>query len=264
MVYLRLLIFNIAHGRGLSPFQGLNSERSLRYNLARISRLLKKHQVDIVAMQEVDEDSHWNKHLNLMEIIKDKGGYEHGCIGVNRRSKQWGGLAYGNALLSKYPIQKSVSQAFQGGDIGKKGFLYVELEVNGLNIPVLNLHLNHRSKRIRMAQIEEVKAFLDQKEATGVSPIICGDFNTHEGRKGDAVRHLYEYVGSREAYRLYPEARKGEATFPAYMPLRTLDCIFLPDEYKACSCTVLDEQLSDHRPVLLEFEVSRAAIQATA
>ena len=47
---LRLVTFNIAHGRGLTPIQGLTSSRKLRLNLRRIAGLLGKLEADLVAI----------------------------------------------------------------------------------------------------------------------------------------------------------------------------------------------------------------------
>ena len=43
MPRLRLVTFNIAHGRGLTPIQGQTSNRNLRSNLRRIAALLDRH-----------------------------------------------------------------------------------------------------------------------------------------------------------------------------------------------------------------------------
>jgi len=50
---LRLVTFNIAHGRGLTPIQGLTSARKLRANLRRIALLLDRLKPDVVALQVV-------------------------------------------------------------------------------------------------------------------------------------------------------------------------------------------------------------------
>ena len=59
MPRLRLVTFNIAHGRGLNPIQGMTSPRRLRLNLRRISELLGRLEPDVVALQEIDERSRW-------------------------------------------------------------------------------------------------------------------------------------------------------------------------------------------------------------
>lgn len=63
---LRILTFNIAHGRGLSLYQGWHREGTIRRNLDAIAQVIRSSQADIVALQEVDQSSHWNAHLDLL------------------------------------------------------------------------------------------------------------------------------------------------------------------------------------------------------
>jgi endonuclease/exonuclease/phosphatase family metal-dependent hydrolase len=59
MQRLRIVTYNIAHGRGLQPIQGLTTRRKIRSNLLRIAKLLNELKPDVVALQEIDEDSSW-------------------------------------------------------------------------------------------------------------------------------------------------------------------------------------------------------------
>ena len=67
MVRLRLVTFNIAHGRGLNPVQGTTSARKLRVNLRRIAALLARLAPDIVALQEIDERSRWAGNFDHLD-----------------------------------------------------------------------------------------------------------------------------------------------------------------------------------------------------
>ena len=61
MARLRLLTFTIAHARGAMPLhQSMFSAGKLRANLQNIARLIKRLEADIVALQEIDENSHWS------------------------------------------------------------------------------------------------------------------------------------------------------------------------------------------------------------
>ena len=64
MPRLRLVTFNIAHGRGLNPIQGTTSQGKLRSNLRRIATLLERLAPDVVALQTAG----WlNKDRDLKE-----------------------------------------------------------------------------------------------------------------------------------------------------------------------------------------------------
>ena len=70
---LRLVTFNIAHGRGLAPIQGLTSSRKLRLNLRRIADLLGRLEADVVALQEIDECSIWSGSFDHLDYLRMHG-----------------------------------------------------------------------------------------------------------------------------------------------------------------------------------------------
>jgi endonuclease/exonuclease/phosphatase family metal-dependent hydrolase len=258
MARLTLVTFNIAHGRGLSLYQGFHSAKGIRLNLARIGAMLAETKADIVALQEVDEDSHWNQRINLLQALGEVAGFPHAYLGVNNR--RWGRkpLAYGNAILSRHPVRFWENNPFGTAMLGEKGFLYAEVEVAGHALPIINLHLDYRSRARRILQVKQVIEFLrcrphpDCPLKRPVAPIICGDFNTHSRRVGDAVRHLFDALLTHGEYEIWPHPL--EKTFPAHLPSRGLDFIFLPKPYRARRCEVPKEYLSDHCPVVLEIE----------
>lgn len=258
MAQFKLVTFNIAHGRGLSLYQGFHTERGIRTNLRRIGQLLAETGADVVALQEVDEDSHWNCRINLLECLREEAGFAHAFLGVNTRRAGHKPLAYGNAILSKHPVRFWENNPFGKATLGEKGFLYAEVDVGGQALPLLNLHLDYRSRERRIVQVEKVLDYLRAKphpncaKGRPLAPVICGDFNTHSRRVGDAVRHLFEAVLSHGDYEIHPAQRS--ATFPAHLPGRALDFVLLPQPYRVKRCEVLKVYLSDHRPVLIEFE----------
>ena len=96
---LRLLTLNIAHGRGLSTYQGFHGTRGIERNLLGVARLLQREAADVVALQEVDEDSHWNQRIHLLDFLKAEACYAHSHLGVHNRRGGRLPLAYGNGLL---------------------------------------------------------------------------------------------------------------------------------------------------------------------
>ncbi len=252
------MTLNIAHGRGLSPYQGFHSAKSIERNLSRIAHLLRRFDADIVALQEVDEDSHWNKRIHLLNVLQAAAGYEHSYLGVHNRRVGRLPLAYGNGLLSKFSIRRAEAQAFGQAVLGEKGFLWAELETGQGILPVINLHLDFRSRLRRIEQVERLIAFLEAKHFTRdmkphFSPIICGDFNSRQGKRSDAVRHLFRYLLENLDYRLFPQ--KKNRTFPSIFPTHAIDFLFIPPSYEVILCEVPRTFVSDHRPVLLELKL---------
>lgn len=255
---LRILTLNIAHGRGLSTYQGFFGTRGIERNLRRIARLLRHESPDIVAMQEVDEDSHWNRRIHLLDFLKVEADYPHSHLGINNRREGRLPLAYGNGVLSQFEIEHADNQAFGEAVLGEKGFLYTEIALPTGHLPVVNLHLDFKSRQRRIEQIERLIAYLEARHAekgggeTYFSPLICGDFNSRSGKPNDAVRHLFAYLEEQCAYRLYPENGR---TFPSLLPTHGLDFILVPPTWKVLRCEVLRSYVSDHRPVLIDLEI---------
>lgn len=255
---LRLLTFNIAHGRGLSFYQGFHGEKKLRKNLEKIGEVIKRSQADIVALQEVDQDSHWNKRLDLLEIIQGHSGHMHQLYGINTTRTGKKRLSYGNGVLSRFPVHLWENNPFGQATLGEKGFLYAEIEVGGHQLPLINLHLDFRSRQRRINQVERIIKFITDKSCPNhrdkqVAPIICGDFNSGSHRVDDAVAHLIQFIKGHGDYKLYPQ---GMRTFPSTLPTKTIDFILLPAAYRKTHSEVLRTYTSDHRPVLVEFTLT--------
>lgn len=253
---IRLVTFNIAHGRGLNPIQGMTTTRRIRTNLLKISRLLHTVKADVVAMQEIDQESRWAGNFDHSEYIGRHAGLKHSAWGINNERPGLFNLRYGNAILSRFPIQGSTNVVFGQKRIGEKGFLYVELNVRGHILPLVNLHLHYRSKVQRLSQLDRLTDWLTRMhEEHGrrwhTPPIVCGDFNTPRTRS-DATAALLSHLHDFADYSWFPQT---EATFPSPWPSRTLDFVFLPPACKRPHAVVVKSFLSDHRPVLVEFDL---------
>ena len=254
---ITMVTFNIAHGRGLSLYQGFKTERKIRRNLIKISELLLNEGADIVALQEVDVDSHWNRNLNLLEIIRKHAEFQFADIGIHNRREGPKPLSYGNAVLSRYPFHNFECNPFGNNTIGEKGFLYVELNIGEHVLPLINLHLDFRSRQRRIVQVDRIIDYIVEKNSSHdcktIKPIICGDFNSGSKKYGDAVETLFSHVCSHGDYNMYPENAR---TFPAQLPTACIDFVMLPAEYRLLRCDVVKSYASDHRPVVVEFEIT--------
>jgi endonuclease/exonuclease/phosphatase family metal-dependent hydrolase len=244
---LRIVTFNMAHGRGLTPIQGITSSRKLRHNLRRIAALLGRLRADVVALQEVDERSVWSGNFDHLDYIKAHAGYPYAAFGINNRRTGLMNLCYGNAILSRFPIAATETVVFGKRKVGEKGFLFTEIDVGGRIIPLVNLLL----------QLDQLVAWLrvkqhDRGEGWAVPPVVCGDFNNPDTRD-DATSSLLGLLHEYGDYTLHPRL---SPTFPSPLPRRALDFIFVPPRCRHVHCEVVRSILSDHRPVLVEFSVA--------
>ncbi|MCX6944076.1 MAG: endonuclease/exonuclease/phosphatase family protein [Opitutales bacterium] len=257
MQRVRLLTFNIAHGRGLNPIQGLTSARKLRLNLRKIARLLEALHPDIVALQEIDERSRWAGNFDHLEYLRLHAGFPHAVFGINNRRKGLLNLSYGNAFLSRHPILATETIPFGQRRVGEKGFLFAEFDLAGRRVPVVNLHLHFSSREHRIRQLGRLLAWLREQQRARrahwhVPPLICGDFN-NPGTSPDATAALLSHLSDYHDYVLHPVTGR---TFPSPLPQRLLDFVFLPPPCLRVRSEVVRAFASDHRPVLVDFELA--------
>ena len=252
---LKLLTLNIAHGRGPILHQGLVKQKTILKWMEKIADLLMDHQPDIVALQEIDEDSQWNGNLDLLEFLRSKVGYENASYGMHNRHDGKYRLNYGNAFLSKFPIIAEELVVFDKKKIGSKGFLYCRCETP-LGFPdFINLHLDFKSKQSRLVQCHEIKKFVLNKELeygveNRLEPFVMGDFNAKISNQKDAAKFLLEEISAHSSYRSYPVKAN---TFPSYLPRKSIDYIFVPDSFHVHHSEVVRRNVSDHRAVLVEI-----------
>ncbi|MDB6114405.1 MAG: Endonuclease/Exonuclease/phosphatase family protein, partial [Lacunisphaera sp.] len=258
MTRLRLLTFNIAHARGALPLhQSLRSEAKIRSNLVKIARLIQRLNADVVALQEIDENSRWNGSFDHLAFLSAHTGLAHAVHGVNNRRGGRFHLNYGNAILSRFPIVHSETTPFGFGKLGGKGFVFAEIEVPKKGrLPVVNVHLHHASRAERLRQSIRLVHYLDEQRkhraAQWHTPLIlCGDFN-NPSHQPDATATLLNYFELTNHYMLLPKTGR---TFPSLLPARALDYVFLPEECREPKAEVVRSLASDHCPVLVEFSL---------
>ncbi|MGF1530873.1 MAG: endonuclease/exonuclease/phosphatase family protein [Puniceicoccaceae bacterium] len=248
---------NIAHGRGQIPYQGMITREAVVRQMRKIGGLIKKLDSDIVCLQEVDKASHWNRRVDLLETLFEMLDHGHRYQGIHNLRGGKLPLAYGNAILSRHTIARQESVAFGARTLGEKGFVLVEVELGRRLLPILNVHLDYRSRVARIEQVERILGTLEgyfSGEGVGSfhPPLVCGDFNTSERNRGDAVHLLFEELRTHHAYQLIPA---GARTFPALIPIKGIDFILASEAFRLTRQEVVRTFLSDHRPVVAEFEL---------
>ena len=87
---LKVLTFNMAHGRGNSFHQLLQSTDETLGNLDAIALMLTREQPDVVALQEADGPSFWSGNFNHLAYLAERSSHSWA---VNGRQVQGAGLA---------------------------------------------------------------------------------------------------------------------------------------------------------------------------
>jgi len=165
-------------------------------------------------------------------------------VGVNNELESIVNVKYGNALLSKYPIDGFENHRFGDASIGEKGFLLAKLRIKNEILSVVVTHLDYKFAKNRKKQCEQMIAEL--KKIKGPL-IVMGDFNCALDMKDEPLKEFVQEMG----LRYWPEKL---LSFPSNNPDRALDHFFVSPDLKVNRCFVRPLELSDHLPVLMELE----------
>lgn len=235
---IRILTYNVHKCRGLDH----------RVRPARIVEVLREIDADIIALQEV-LSIQGHREEDQAHFIATELGF-HSCLGQNRRIN---GGAYGNLLLSRFPLH-----AVQNHDIStpareQRGCLRVDIDLAETTLHVFNVHLGtsffERRQQARKLVSSEI---LQNRELYGAR-VVLGDFN--EWTRGLASRLLCRDLQSVDI-----RAHLGRSrTYPGAFPLLHLDHIYFDPELSLERLLLHGSRTaliaSDHLPLVADFRV---------
>lgn len=138
-----------------------------------IAATLKRLDPDVIALQEV-----WGEGaVNLAAELAGELGYHHTYDSREERED----IAFGNAVLSRWPLLRTGSSPLHGKEETGEGRVAVFAEVEGPRGPlqVFSTHLNWRldHSHIRQRQVADLARFVNSARPRTFPPIVCGDFN---------------------------------------------------------------------------------------
>lgn len=227
---LRIMTFNIHHGEGVDG----------RVDLDRVAKVIADARADIVGLQEVDRGVARTASRDTLQELATRTGLR---FAFGKTIDLQGG-AYGNALLSRFPIVSEGNRLLEpvgGGE--QRGVLQTVLDVFGRRVLVLTTHFDHRrdsAQRPRSA--EEMRNMVVQ---WGEGPVVMlGDFNDVPG---SAAHDTLTAV----AADAWAAAGEGDGyTTPVGTPARRIDWILLRG-LTPVHGQVIETDASDHLPVLI-------------
>ncbi|MDX2034961.1 MAG: endonuclease/exonuclease/phosphatase family protein [Blastocatellia bacterium] len=240
---LRVATYNIHKCRGLDR----------RRMPSRIVEVLREIDADIVGLQEVLSIPDGSGEDDQARFIADELGM-HVRVGENRRLN---GGAYGNVVLSRYPIVAAYNYDISITGREPRGCQRVDVALGHRQVLHLyNAHLGtsyfERRRQGRRLLEEEI---LRDPQIPGPR-ILLGDFN--EWTSGLASRLLAEHFRSADL-RLHLPSRR---TYPGVMPLIHLDHIYFDEAFELETASLHRSRLalvaSDHLPIVAEFRYPAA------
>lgn len=263
---LSIASYNIAHGRGLAESNlggGTKVDRMDR--LDRIADLLRQVDADVVVLNEVDFDSSWSYSTNQAEYLAKKAGYPFWAEQRNMdfRIAFWN-WAFGNAVLSKYPIQRAQLVPLPGHSLvesvllGQKQAIACDVSFPHGGLQVIGAHLSQRSEEVRVAS---VKLIILRSGDSKVPTVFAGDLNSTPTGFNDSVRdsageNAIDLLDQSQQFHRWSQitsSQVSQCTFPANDPKVVIDWIFIPRTWQFELNQVDDQQLSDHRLIHAEM-----------
>lgn len=230
---LRVVSYNIKHGRG----------NDNAVDLARTAAVIRAQRPDIVGLQEVDDRAERSGKVAQAEQLGASLGLHH-AFG---RFMDFQGGAYGMAILTRFPIERTEEVRLPEGNEPRIALSVRITLPDGSELTIVNVHFDWvRDDTFRYAQAEALTKYLDGLETPY---ILLGDFNDVPASRTLAL------FRERAAEAAKPE--NNRFTFSSTEPSREIDYIFFAPAaaWHAREVTVVDERLaSDHRPVVAVLE----------
>lgn len=236
---LRVMSYNIHHGRGTDG----------KVDLERIADIINAADVDLVALQEVDVKTTRSGGVDQPAELARLTGM-HVRFG---KARDYQGGDYGQAILSKFPIDAFEVHALPPADLAETRIaLFAHIPgpttdptANRPDLLFVGTHLHHANEDFRLAQVTRLLELLRERSTSFA--LVTGDLNATPGSP-PMERFLETWQDT-----------TGDAalTFPAPKPDRKIDWLLLPKEsdWRVTERQVLDEPTaSDHRPIVVELQ----------
>lgn len=273
---LRIMSWNIAYGYGIGS-EGIGyvpkTKEQYAETIQKMGELIKKLNVDIALLQEVDFDSSRSFRVDQSEDLARVTGLAHRATVVSWQNKyvpfpywpfsrHFGRVAWGGAVLSRFPIKENAVRIFEKPH--EQPFWYnsfyparfVQWVKLGAGPWVGNLHLDAFVSTARVREARLIVGALPEGEILGLG----GDFNSELGRADDALA-VFEVAAPSRLFNVpnTAEFRKNQQpllTFPSNQPEQRIDHgYFAPGAVSSHRVVHEAGTLSDHLPVLWEIRV---------
>lgn len=204
---------------------------------------VESYQPDLIGLQEVlhpRDDAHGPDQARAI-------GEGFGYVTAFAPAWELGGIEFGNAVLSRWPITRSETFPLpSGGSEESRCLLFAEIDAPFAKVPFFVTHLNWKLHQghIREKQVSAIADHVASRAPEdGFPPILVGDFNAEP--ECDEIRFLRgrcslgrSSVYFADAFDLVGEgpeatfARKNPFAAPLREPDRRIDYIFVrgPDQ----------------------------------
>lgn len=202
-------------------------------------KVLKDEEVDVACISEISEKSLCTGFRSQTETLSESADMDHRHFFSSRIPfSSW--RDEGNAVLSRHPLSNIASHPLHKELIGV-ALDEASILVEGKAVTVLIAHLA-LTKKHRQIQIKEI---IDLVKGRTGPIILAGDFNEPDPKAFD---ELLQATPLKQMLTL--------KTFPSWKPTRSLDYVFLSEEFKMLDCYIpKSPAFSDHATLVVKAEL---------
>ena len=224
-------------------------------DVARVAAVLAALNPDIVALQELDVGRKRTGHVDQAHEIASRlemVSHFHPAVQVEEER-------YGDAILTRLPERLVKAGPLPGYDpiraLEPRGALWVEVEVAGRPVQVINTHLGlvPREQQIQASHLAG-KGWLEHPDCAWPA-ILLGDFNATAS--SIVYRTLTAHL---QPARRLARRKQPSSTFPSPLPVLRIDHLFVSPgiEVEAVFAPFdpLTRVASDHLPLVMDFELA--------
>jgi endonuclease/exonuclease/phosphatase family metal-dependent hydrolase len=242
---MRFLLYNICYGthgnQRKLPLLGILGRT--RDHLDEIIEFIRPLDPDVIGLIEVDNGSYRSGRKSQTEKMAEELGHFHSYCCKYGATSRWRSIPIyskqGNAFLARDTIKEEKFHYFERGM--KK--LVIELELEKVTFFLVHLALSYKARQ------EQILHLYRLVKETNRPYILAGDFNAFMGE--DEIQLLMSASGLQNADQLM------QPSYPSHKPRKHLDFILHSPEIKVNRFWLPDVQLSDHLPLVLDFDVEQ-------
>lgn len=236
---MRIMTFNIQHG--------LDYKNQI-IDLSLFADFIDEQNIDFCGLNEVRGKGPWEGYTDQTNTLGDSLSYNRF---FGEAIKVAGTNPYGNAFLTRYPVKSAKVVHIPDPDERSEDVHYEHrcvikavIEVDGRDVMFIVCHMGLAKSEGKNA-VDAVCNILDE---SSLPAVIMGDFN-HTKDSG-VLDPLFERLSDADS----ASVREGTYTFPSYEPREKIDHI-LYRGLTCKSCRTVEKIVSDHFPVIAEFEI---------
>ena len=220
----------------------------------RIAKVISQYEPDVVCLQELDlnrkrsggmdQPHRIAQHLEMMY---------HFYPSMQIEEEQ-----YGNAILSRYPMQLIKAEKLPNisgkGKNESRGALWVSIKIQDIAVQLFNTHLSlFRNERILQMDTLLSDGWLKNQKCLGPA-VVCGDFNAWTCSSAyHKIRRVLNDV------QILKSSHRLKATWHSLFPFSRIDHIFVSLGIEVQEVLVpntkLTRQASDHLPLIAELKI---------